>query len=114
MLKMMGNFLPFRRFFLAPTANVKNDRKEHIHNFVQIYFYLNLCIGGGGGFLWCGAYRTNHARRRGAVKFNNIYCILIAYDPRYDTLYDFQQCGMCDQQRLRSACTNAQSDLRLC
>ena len=27
---------------------------------------------------------------------------------------DFQQCGMCDQQRLRSACTYAQSDQSLC
>ena len=28
--------------------------------------------------------------------------------------WDFQQCGMCDQQSLRSACAYAQSDLRLC
>ena len=27
---------------------------------------------------------------------------------------DFQQCGMCDQQRLRPACAYAQSDQRLC
>ena len=27
---------------------------------------------------------------------------------------DFQQCGMCDQQSLRSACTYAQSDQSLC
>ena len=27
---------------------------------------------------------------------------------------DFQQCGMCDQQRLRSACAYAQSDQSLC
>ena len=27
---------------------------------------------------------------------------------------DFQQCGMCDQQSLRSACAFAQSDQRLC
>ena len=26
----------------------------------------------------------------------------------------FQQCGMCDQQRLRSACAYAQSDQSLC
>ena len=26
----------------------------------------------------------------------------------------FQQCGMCDQQRLRPACANAQSDQSLC
>ena len=28
--------------------------------------------------------------------------------------WDFQQCGMCDQQILRSACACAQSDLSLC
>ena len=28
--------------------------------------------------------------------------------------WDFQQCGICDQQSLRSACTYVQSDLRLC
>ena len=27
---------------------------------------------------------------------------------------DFQQCGMCDQQRLRPACTYGQSDQSLC
>ena len=27
---------------------------------------------------------------------------------------DFQQCGMCDQQRLRPACAYAQSDQSLC
>ena len=30
------------------------------------------------------------------------------------TTWDFQQCGMCDQQSLRSACTYAQSDQSLC
>ena len=28
--------------------------------------------------------------------------------------WDFQQCGMCDQQSLRSACAQAQSDQSLC
>ena len=28
--------------------------------------------------------------------------------------WDFQQCGMCDQQSLRSACTYEQSDQSLC
>ena len=27
---------------------------------------------------------------------------------------DFQQCGMCDQQRLRPACAYAQSDQSIC
>ena len=29
-------------------------------------------------------------------------------------IWDFQQCGMCDQQRLRPACAYAQSDQSLC
>ena len=28
--------------------------------------------------------------------------------------WDFQQCGMCDQQRLRPACAYVQSDQSLC
>ena len=28
--------------------------------------------------------------------------------------WDFQQCGMCDQQGLRPACADAQSDQSLC
>ena len=30
------------------------------------------------------------------------------------TTWDFQQCGMCDQQSLRSACAYSQSDQSLC
>ena len=30
------------------------------------------------------------------------------------TANDFQQCGICDQQQLRSACAYAQSDQSLC
>ena len=29
-------------------------------------------------------------------------------------IWGFQQCGMCDQQRLRSACAYAQSDQSIC
>ena len=32
----------------------------------------------------------------------------------WPSAWDFQQCGMCDQQSLRSACTDAQSDQSLC
>ena len=34
------------------------------------------------------------------------------FEPQHDR--DFQQCGMCDQQSLRSACAYAQSDHSLC
>ena len=33
---------------------------------------------------------------------------------KWAVTWDFQQCGMCDQQRLRPACTYAQSDQSLC
>ena len=33
---------------------------------------------------------------------------------KWATAWDFQQCGMCDQQSLRSACAYAQSDQSLC
>ena len=37
------------------------------------------------------------------------YCLETLYEPQH-----FQQCGMCDQQGLRSACAYAQSDLSPC
>ena len=33
---------------------------------------------------------------------------------KWATTWDFQQCGLCDQQSLRSACTYTQSDQSLC
>ena len=33
---------------------------------------------------------------------------------KWASAWDFQQCGMCDQQRLRSACAYVQSDQSLC
>ena len=33
---------------------------------------------------------------------------------KWASAWDFQQCGMCDQQSLRSACAFAQSDQSLC
>ena len=38
-----------------------------------------------------------------------IWCMYI-----WALTWDFQQCGMCDQQRLRSACAYAQPDQSLC
>ena len=35
-------------------------------------------------------------------------------DFNWAVTWDFQQCGMCDQQSLRSACAYAQSDQSLC
>ena len=43
----------------------------------------------------------------------NVHVILRAQSILAATL-DFQQCGMCDQQRLRPACAYAQSDQSLC
>ena len=46
------------------------------------------------------------------------YCIFKLYKFKATFIlaiaWDFQQCGMCNQQRLRSACAYAQSDQSLC
>ena len=42
-------------------------------------------------------------------KLSLVFCSL-----KWASLWDFQQCGMCDQQRLRPACAYAQSDQSLC
>ena len=41
------------------------------------------------------------------------YTYCLQYNNRASAL-DFEQCGMCDQQSLRSACAYAQSDQSLC
>ena len=46
------------------------------------------------------------ARFKNAVSYVNIQNLVATGD--------FHQCGMCNQQRLRSACAYAQSDLNLC
>ena len=35
-------------------------------------------------------------------------------DDKWAATWDFQQCGMCDEQSIRSACAYAQSDQSLC
>ena len=40
--------------------------------------------------------------------------LLFANTKKRAMTWDFQQCGMCNQQRLRSACAYAQSDQNLC
>ena len=42
------------------------------------------------------------------------YFIIERFNIKCGVAYDFQQCGMCDQQSLRSACPYAQSDQSLC
>ena len=45
-----------------------------------------------------------------AIKFMIFMCLL----KKWAGAWDFQQCGMCDQQSLRLACAYAQSDQSLC
>ena len=40
--------------------------------------------------------------------------IIAELNHKWASAWDFQQCGMCDQQSLRSACAYAQSDQSLC
>ena len=40
--------------------------------------------------------------------------IVLLHAKIWASAWDFQQCSMCDQQSLRSACAYAQSDQSLC
>ena len=52
---------------------------------------------------------TNHKVDTNREHNNNILFFRVSVKT-----WDFQQCGMCDQQRLRSACAYAQSDQNIC
>ena len=45
---------------------------------------------------------------------NPVYILNISRKLKWACTWDFQQCGMCDQQRLRPACAYAQTDQSLC
>ena len=47
-------------------------------------------------------------------KKNTKMCFCFGVYDIWAMTWDFQQCGMCDQQSLRSACAYAQSDQSLC
>ena len=53
---------------------------------------------------------TSH--RRWCVPARNSYCAFLHHN-NWAVTWDFQQCGMCNQQSLRSACAYAQSDQSL-
>ena len=44
----------------------------------------------------------------------NIVDMDVKQQNKWAMTWDFQQCGICDQQRLRPACAYAQSDQSLC
>ena len=44
----------------------------------------------------------------------SIWFFFVFYNEIWAATWDFQQCGMCDHQSLRSACAYAQSDQSLC
>ena len=84
MLWVLKGTVSMRRFFWAPKTYVKSYGLENIYNFT---LYLTQC----GSKLF----------------FKKIKYI-------WAVTWDFKQCGMWDQQRLRSACACAQSDQNLC
>ena len=47
------------------------------------------------------------------LHFEEDHCLLSKFN-KWASARDIQQCGMCDQQSLRSACAYAQSDQSLC
>ena len=96
----------------APFSKIVVSRKFSFYNlpfFLEIchntcfahYFSINLSVSlDMHSFGTCIIFRTN-----------------TALDSRFliwASAWDFQQCGMCDQQSLRSACAYAQSDQSLC
>ena len=57
-----------------------------------------------------------HVPRTQGCSWNGILCPALwkSYVDIWAVTWDFKQCGMCDQQSLRSACTYGQSDQGLC
>ena len=61
--------------------------------------------------------RLANPRKRRIYLSSNTWVPLVfnvAFHYIWAATWDFQQCGMCDQQSLRSACAYAQSDQSLC
>ena len=72
--------------------------------------FWNICTKG-----WDNGWLTDHKYMDGAFRFCccSRYCIAVFMPLRpykWAATWDLQQCGMCDQQSLRSACALAQSD----
>ena len=64
-----------------------------------------------------GTVRLANPRKRRIYLSSNTWVPLVfnvAFHCIWAATWDFQQCGMCDQQSLRSACAYAQSDQSLC
>ena len=66
----------------------------------------------------CFIHKIKFTRLTTTTRFGGIwvslYCIRKYHKHIWASTSDFQQCGMCDQHRLRPACAYAQSDQSLC
>ena len=63
-------------------------------------------------FVTCKIWEKNPFRTR-CGNLNKLFGCL-DYRYKWAATWDFQQCGLCDQHSLRSACAYAQSDQSLC
>ena len=64
--------------------------------------------------LGCPHYQTMWTGSLINLIWNENKVLLNMQHHNWATTWDFQQCGMCDQPRLRAACAYAQSDQSLC
>ena len=72
------------------------------------------CFQGKSYGFWC--YHGDNDRYSAGLSEEWVRCFDASEinDLWWASAWDFQQCGMCDQQSLRSACAYAQSDQSLC
>ena len=61
-----------------------------------------------------GALRVNKYRSKTKSVSSSVFSEVGKQNTIRAMTWDFQQCGKCDQQRLRPACAYAQSDQSLC
>ena len=99
---MLGNFsffcccqLTFRNWFFQ---KILSGTKEFIQVMSVLIWTQTVCKG----------YQQMTEVAASKERVRKIFHIIWA------ATWDFQQCGMCDQQNLRSACAYAQSDQSLC
>ena len=98
--------------------NTTSKRLKAIHFFIWLYFsfYEQLKFCAQLSWAWKKFYNLGAWQElRQLSPLNNGKCMFKNWLHKiWATTWDFQQCGMCDQQRLRPACAYAQSDQSLC
>ena len=89
-------------------CQINENADGHTKIFLLIFFESKMGLG-----IFCEFYLGGNNRIQLKTKKNAIVTHL-APNIKWAATWDFQQCGLCDQQSLRSACAYAQSDQSLC